>query len=276
MRRARGMRISAQAHEHAVRDAVRAVQVILGASPHHDQAERMHGVRDAVRAVQVMLGASPHHDQAEQMHNVRDALRAVQVMLGASSIPCLAHPREHAVRMLAAIARHAVHETLGATRPCAERIQGARRSFPPPSNPSPCHRLSVPSFHSLCPPFPHLAIPSLCLLFLRSALPFSLSAIPSMCPPFLPFALHSLTPPSPLSALHAFSLPCHSPSLPSPLCALLSFPLPAIPSPHHLLSVPSVSSCWPPFPNSIRPTQGNSLLLVMYSLPTLSPPAPQY
>ncbi|CAI5989268.1 unnamed protein product [Closterium sp. NIES-65] len=123
MRRARGMRISAQAREHAVHDAMRAVQVMLGASPHHDCAKRMHGVRDAVRAVQVMLGASPHHDCAERMHGVRDAVRAVQVMLGASPHHDCAE-RMHGVRD----AVRAVQVMLGASphHDCAERMHGVR------------------------------------------------------------------------------------------------------------------------------------------------------
>ncbi|CAI7917242.1 unnamed protein product [Closterium sp. NIES-53] len=291
MRRARGMRISAQAHEHAVRDAVRAVQVILGASPHHDQAERMHGVRDAVRAVQVMLGASPHHDQAEQMHDVRDALRAVQVMLGASSIPCFAHPREHAVRMLAAIARHAVHETLGATRPCAERIHGTHCTCAVNLMLGACQALRRADSRRTCEAlrearrevdarrmpglapsgFKARAAPSL-----RPPIPHP--AIASLCPLFIPFALHSLTSPSPLSAFCSFALPCHSPSLPSPLCALPSFPLPSIPSPRHPLSLPSMPFLCPAIPPLCHPLSVPSFpsLCLPFPHPTISSQCPPF
>ncbi|CAI7731525.1 unnamed protein product [Closterium sp. NIES-54] len=89
IQRPRGMRGSAQTSEHTervhgARDALRAVQVMLGASPHWYNTEQMHGARDALRAGQVMLGASPHRYNTERMHGARDALRAVQVMLSAS------------------------------------------------------------------------------------------------------------------------------------------------------------------------------------------------
>ncbi|CAI5990599.1 unnamed protein product [Closterium sp. NIES-64] len=283
---------------HGVRDAVRAVQVMLGASPHHDCAERMHGVRDAVRAVQVMLGASPHHDCAERMHGVRDAVRAVQVMLGASPHHDCAE-RMHGVRnavravqvMFGASPHHVQVEQMHGVRDAVRAVQvmlGARpflASRIPVNTPCACasllrgmrcmRRLAQPGLApsgftaravpSLCPPFPHPAIPSLCPPFLRSALPNPLSVIPSMCPPFLHFARHSLTPPFPLSARRSFALPCHSPSL----CP------PSLPFARHSLTPPSPLSAlrfllWPPFPISIRPSQGNSLLLLMtmvYSCP---------
>ncbi|CAI7915632.1 unnamed protein product [Closterium sp. NIES-54] len=197
MRRARGMRISAQACEHAVRDAVGAVQVMLGASPHHDEAERMHGMRDAARAVPSLRPPIPH-----------PAIASLCPLFIPFALHSLTPPSPLSALSSFALPCHS---------PSLPSPLCALPSFPLPSIPSPRHPLSLPSIRSLCPAIPPpchpLSVPS------RPSLcpPFPHSTISSQCPPFPPFGLHSLsrsTPPrETLCSWSCFPAP-HSPPLP--------------------------------------------------------------